>query len=157
MARRVFTVLCLGVLCALLANCGQTYELQSIAVTPTYVDLYKTGASQTFTVTATYTNTKTSVVTAKAQYTLANSSLSSAPVAALALTNNGTGYFQVLGNPACTFTATLASSGSGYVYQDYPYTLNISYTEGSITKTAVASIDVNNEADCYDGTNTTHP
>ena len=76
MVRRALIVLCFGLMTVFMASCGQTYKLLSITVTPGALDssgnsaIYLDGdaAFQQLTVTATYSNTKTSDVTLKSTY-----------------------------------------------------------------------------------------
>jgi hypothetical protein len=131
-----------------MSSCGQTYQLQSISVTPSYINLAGSGAEQQFVVTATYTNSKTNVVTLKSSYQIDSSPLNTTTpgVAPLSSLNyNNSGLVEVVG-PACTFVPT--TSGTTTTYGDSPYTFNVKYTEGSVTVTAVANIDVANAPGC---------
>ncbi len=148
MARRVSIVLFIGVIALFMASCGQTYELQSIAVTPAAAKLVGSGATQTFVVTATYTNTKTGVVTTRAKYQINESPLNAtnpgiAPMSALNV--NASGLLEVIA-PACTFVPV--GSGTATTYGAYPYTLVVSYTENSKTVTGYAQIGVVNTPGC---------
>lgn len=142
MVKRALVLLCVGCMAVFMSSCGQTYQLQSINVSPSYINLTGAGAEQQFVVTATYTNTKTNVVTVNSKYQINGSPLNTtdpgvAPLASLKLNNSG--LVEVVGL-ACTFP-TSSTTGS-------PYTLNISYTEGSKTVTAIANIDVTNAPGC---------
>jgi hypothetical protein len=143
-----------------MSSCGQTYELQSITISPTAVSLEGGGAQQAFVVTANYSNTKTNVVTVKSAYQIGvPADEATNPLynqASLKL--NQSGIVEVVG-VTCTWTTTPVNTGTTttYSYGTDPYVLTATYTEGSKTVTAIALLSVNNAAGvCYDPTNP-HP
>lgn len=165
MVRRTLIVLCLGLMTIFMASCGQTYKLLSITVTPGTLDasgnsaIYLEGdaAFQQLTVTATYSNTKTSDVTLKSTYQIGASDIglyfnnpNPAPLTAIAA--NRTGLISVIG-PACTWDTEPTNSGdTAWAYGLYPYHAMISYTENGVTVTAPLDVNVANWAfSCFDG------
>jgi hypothetical protein len=154
MVRRALLLLCIGFLTLFAASCGQTYELQSITVTPgtqgangaAYINLEGIGAFQQLTVTAHYSNTKTQDVTTKSQFELNASADPNAPLTALSL--NRSGLLEVV-NAACTWYAepTDSPTDSQFGYSTDPYPVTVTYS-GFTTTTFVS---VANEGDCYDG------
>jgi len=144
MARRVSIVLCIGVLALFLASCGQTYELQSITLSPVSPNLEGIGASQQLTVTAHYSNTKTQDVSVKSTYAISSSPGGPAPASALAV--NPSGIVQAV-NAACTWTATLGGDGKTYAYSTTAYEVTAMYS-GLTTK---AFVSVASASGCYDG------
>jgi hypothetical protein len=146
MVRRVFTVFCLGAIAILMTSCGQTYELQSISVSPSSANFDTFGSTQQFTVTATYTNTKTEDVTARSNYSIGpspalNSTTAPLPPVNAPISYNDSGLVTASANvPACTYAPTTNVPS--------PYSLNITYTENGITKTASASLNVATASGC---------
>lgn len=152
MVQRALVLLCVGCMAVFMSSCGQTYELQSISVSPSYANLTGAGAEQQFVVTATYTNTKTNVVTVKSNYQLNASPLNTSNPGVAPLSSvkyNNSGLVEVVG-AACTFAPTTTTTGgtTTTTYSSNPYTLTIGYTEGSKTVTAIANIDVTNTPGC---------
>jgi len=133
-----------------LAGCGQTYELQSITVSPSSPNIEGIGSTQALTVTAHYSNTKTADVTVNSKFELMASPDPQAPQ--YNSQNNPvimvdkSGIVTVLG-PACTWTATLESDGQTYSYGTQPYTVVVTY--GGFTAQSFVSVD--SESGCYDG------
>lgn len=163
MVRRAMLVLCFALLTVFMASCGQTYELQSISVvaipagattsTSAIADLEGIGSTANLVVTAHYSNTKTEVVTVKANWngTSAPSPTGvklDAPVGAV--TVNQSGLASVV-DPACTWVAT--ASGTSYTYTPYYYTVTVTYSG----YTTYAYIAVDSETGCYDGITYVHP
>jgi hypothetical protein len=145
MVRRALIVLCVGLMTIFLANCGQTYELESITISPdTGYNLEGLGKSGQLTVTAHYSNTKTEDVTSKSTYEVLGSLDPRAPLGAVTVNNSG--LVQNSANlPICTWYATPAGSGFGYTTQ--PYTVTVTYS-GHM---AQAPISVDSVGGCYDG------
>jgi hypothetical protein len=171
MVRRALLVLCLGLMTVLLASCGQTYELQSISVTPgtldsagnSQINLVGDGAFQQLTVTAKYSNTKTKDVTVHSSYQLnaskmgdASDGRSIAPLTSVAVNNSG--MVNVL-DYACTWdTEPTSSADTAWYYTIAPYQVKVTYTENGVTATAlmdVTVVNLNNGGYCFDGTDFT--
>jgi hypothetical protein len=170
MVRRVLGVLCLGITVLFMSSCGQTYKLLSISVTPgtltpsgdSQVELVGIGAFQQLTVTATFSNTKTQVVTVdpNTKYELGSSLMPSNlnPSVAVPLQNvvvSNSGMVSVL-SAACTYdTEPISSADSSWTYFTYPYKLKVTYTNNGVTATAIMDVNVLNTRYCFDGTNAT--
>ena len=141
----LLTVLTFLILTILMAGCGQTYELQSIEVVPTSPNLAGIGATAQFTVTAKYSNTKTTNVTQQATYQIAAPAYGApyAPITALKI--NATGMVEAV-DGACTWTATTTGSGDTAVttYSTNPYILTVTYNN----QKATAFISVASLAGC---------
>lgn len=171
MVRRLLTVLCLGALCFLLANCGQTYQLQSITVTPgalgatgsSAIALDGIGSFQQLTVTASFSNTKTENVTAQSTYSVGGSMMDTdlgnpdcesshtcvAPMSALTVDNSG--IVKAVGM-TCTWDAEPTNAtDSAFGYATEPYPVTVTYTNNGITATTKAYVSVDDVAGCYDG------
>ncbi len=152
MVRRALVVLCLGLTTLILANCGQTYELQSITIAPdTGYDLEGLAKSGQLTVTAHYSNSKTDDVTSKSTYEVSGSQDPRAPLGGVTVNNSG-----LVQNSAslgvCTWYAEPTGSAVGntsFGYSTYPYTVTVTYSG----HTAQTQISVNSVADCYDAAN----
>jgi hypothetical protein len=148
MVRHALKLVCLGFMTMFLASCGQTYELQSITVSPTQPNIEGMSTPQALTVTAHYSNTKTEDVTVKAQYSLGSADSTNAPAAGLTL--NKSGILETTTTPACSWVATLNSDGTTYSYAIvWPYTATATYSGF----TATAGVSVASAAKCYDGIN----
>jgi hypothetical protein len=143
---------CLALMCIFVSSCGQTYELQSITVSPSSPNLEGIGATQALAVTAHFSNSKTEDVTPHSQFVLGASADTPpngsglAPLSALTLSTGG--VLEVV-QTACTWHAT--PTGATFAYGTNPYLVTISYTNNGITKTTQAFISVDNATDCYDG------
>jgi hypothetical protein len=159
MVRRAMVVLCLGLMTILLASCGQTYELQSISITPdTGFDLDGLGKSGQLKVTAHYSNTKTEDVTVKSIYQVSvpQDSDPRAPLSvpgtnqgAVTVDNSGlvqnSAYFGI-----CTWYASPTSAAlSSYSYFTKPYAVTATYSG----HTAQTQISVDSVEDCFDTAN----
>ncbi len=160
MVQRALVLLCVGCMAVLMSSCGQTYELQSITISPTAVSLEGGGAQQAFVVTANYSNTKTNVVTVKSNYQIGvpTDEATNPLYNQASLKLNQSGIVEVVG-VTCTWTTTPVTTGTAtsYTYGTDPYVLTATYSEGSKTVTAIALLSVNNAAGvCYDPTNP-HP
>lgn len=171
MARRLFIVLCCGFMAVLMASCGQSYKLQSLAVTPgaltasgeQQIVLLGIGAYQQLTVTASFSNSKTQDVTndPNTHYQLNSSSMPSTgkleptvavPLSSISISNSG--KVMVL-SEACTFdTEPLPGTTppSAWSYFGYPYKLQVTYTNNGVTDTAFLDVQVVNAPYCWDGT-----
>lgn len=151
MVQRVLTVLCIGFMCIFVAGCGQSYELQSISVSPTSPNLEGIGSTQQLAVTAHYSNTKSNDVTIRSNYELGASLNPLAPLDAVTLSTSG--LLQDIVSPttglgSCTWTAT----GIPPVYTTDPYPVTITYTEHGVTATTYSYVSVDSGvALCYDG------
>jgi hypothetical protein len=151
MARRALLVLCLGLMTLILASCGQTYELQSISISPdTGYNLEGVGKSGQLTITAHYSNSKTADVTTKSTFQISGSLDPRAPLGAVAV--NESGLVQNSANiGVCTWYAEPSASGAtntSFGYFTNPYTVTVTYSG----HTAQAPVSVDSVADCYDGT-----
>jgi hypothetical protein len=144
MVRRVLIVLCIGIMITFMANCGQTYTLQSITVTPASPNIEGIGSSQALVVTANYSNSKTEDVTTKSTYQLGPSTHADAPLTAMNV--NASGIVKAI-NAACTWTATLNPDGATYGYTTNPYLVTATYS--GFTTQAFVSVD--SAGGCYDG------
>ncbi len=143
MLRRVLAGLCVGFMCIFAASCGQTYKVVSIDVTPANgYSLDNASPTGQLTVTATYSNTKTSDVTLSSSYSIAQSGnpiSGAAPAGAVSANNSGlvTASTTLL---ACTFDATTSTP--------YPYIAQVSYTNNGVTVHATAPINVSTAPGC---------
>jgi hypothetical protein len=137
--RRALLVVCLGIMCVFLSNCGQTFELQSITVSPNAVNMNSVGATQTFTTTAFFSNTKTADLALRATFTLGKSAGGVDPAGILSVNKN---VVEVTA-PFCTWTAT--ATDSGVTYSTDPFVLNITFTNNGITKATEALISVSSD------------
>ncbi len=150
MVQRAMVLLCVCSLAVFMMSCGQTYELQSITVASVATgtataNLEGVGSSDSFTVTAHYSNTKTEDVTARSTYQLGASADKNAPLASLSLNNSG--IVKAVG-AACTWHATPTNAAaSTFAYSTQPYTVTVTYS-GFTTQ---AFVNVANESECYDG------
>lgn len=143
MLRRTLVVLCFGFMTLLMTSCGQTYELQSITISPSQPNVEGISNNLPLTVTAHYSNTKTQDVTAAAKYVLV---ASGAPQAGLIV--NTSGILETTNVPACTWVSTLNSDKKSYSYAIVnPYVLTATYSGLSVP----ASVSVASAADCWDG------
>jgi hypothetical protein len=155
MVRRALVVLCLGFMTVLLAGCGQTYELQSISVTPSQPNIEGINSPSPglqLVVTAHFSNGKTEDVTTKSTYQISQATALTDPETPLdALTVNKSGVLQTTPVPACTWGDQLeAVGGTTYSYWiTSPYVVNITYSD--FTTTASVSVD-SLAPGCYDGT-----
>jgi hypothetical protein len=151
MVRRVLGVLCLGITVLFMSSCGQTYKVQSIAVTPAagYILLNSAPTGQ-LTVTATFSNTKTEDVTLSSTYPVGGSGNPTAGAAPLnAVTVSESGLVEASGTiPACTYVP--ATSGTGFT--SYPYTVTVTYTNNGVTVHQPVSINVATAPGCGETT-----
>jgi hypothetical protein len=144
----------------MMASCGQTYKLMSIAATPsTGCSLEALGDTCQVHVTATFSNSKTSDVTLSTTHQL---NASAAPNDAAPLSVNGVPAVTVSNAllvtasstvGVCTWTAVPNTDGSGkttYTYGTNPYELQLSYTNDGTTATTSVPINVNSVVGCYD-------
>jgi hypothetical protein len=143
MARRALIGLCVVFMCIFAASCGQTFDLQSITVSPSSPNVEGIGGQVALTVTAHYSNTKTANVTVHTKF-----DTSTLPPA---VTLNASGILEAVG-PACTWHATPTNAGdSSFDYSTDPFIANASYTENGVTKTTPIFVSVDSVADCFDG------
>jgi hypothetical protein len=147
MVRRALLAICSALLLIGMGGCGQTYELQSISVSPTSFSLGAIGATEPLVVTAVYTNTKSEVVTAKTQFGADSPAGDATNAPPSALKVNLSGVVEVVG-AACTWTATQGADGTTYTYSSQPYVVTATF-EGHQTQ---AFVNVNSEQGCYDPT-----
>jgi hypothetical protein len=146
MARRVLVALCFGFMTLILASCGQTYELQSITISPSQPKIDGISTPLAVTVTANYSNGKSEDATTKAAYQISSSDPTNVPLAGLSV--NKSGILSTTTVPVCTWSWTLNSDGSTYTYALVsPYTLTATYS--GFTATAV--VGVASAVPCYDG------
>jgi hypothetical protein len=150
MLHRVMVVLVIASLTLLWTGCGQTYELQSITVASTNTGTATTnlegiGASDSFIVTAHYSNTKSNVVTTQSKFQLGASADANAPLASLSLNNSG--VVKTV-DAACTWHATPTNTtDTTFAYTTQPYTVTVTF-EGFTT---TGYVNVANAGECYDG------
>lgn len=150
MVQRAMVLLCVCSLAVLMLGCGQTYELKSITVASVATgtataDLEGQGSSDSFTVTAHYSNTKTQDVTVHSTYQLGASADADAPLASVNLNNSG---IVKAVDAACTWHATPTNAAdSTFAYTTQPYTVTVTYS-GFTTQ---AFVNVANAGGCYDG------
>jgi hypothetical protein len=144
MVRRVLTMLCVGFMCVFAASCGQTYELQSITVSPNSPNVEGIGGTQALTITAHYSNTKTEDVTARTTF-----NGSGLPPT---VTLNLSGILEAVGG-VCTWSAepTDPPTDSQFAYSTDPFIASASYTENGVTKTTPIFVSADSLAGCYDG------
>jgi hypothetical protein len=150
-------LLCVGSLAVFMSGCGQTYKLDSISASPsTGYTLTSPGATGAITVTATFSNSKTSDVTlnSNTSYNIQQSPLFSPtvntinpnPTMPIAMAG-GPGTVQAITNvPGCSYAAV--TSGGTTTYEAAPYTVLIKYTNDGITKQATVPIMVETESPC---------
>ena len=141
MVRRVLAGLCVCFMCIFVTSCGQTYQLQSIAVTPAngYV-LTSAAPTGQLTVTATYSNTKTNDVTGKSSYEVGDSGLNSTTAPQGVVTINDSGLVAATGPLACTYAPT--------TFLPNPYPVSVTYSENGVTVHATVSINVQTLSPC---------
>jgi len=154
MVRRTLVVLCFAFMTVFMASCGQTYELQSITVSPTSATLEGLNAPQALTVTAHYSNTKTQDVTAASTYTVVPTAVTILPPKG-AVSVNTSGIVQ--SSPtivACTFETVLNPDGTTY---SYPVTAVYLVTVAYSGQTATANIYVDSAFGCHDPGNPAPP
>lgn len=154
MVQRAMVLLCVCSLAMFLMGCGQTYELQSITVSPTTASLEGINATQALTVTAHYSNSKTQDVTIKSSYQVSQATALTDPNTPNgAVSVSGSGVVETSNSVwACTWVTT--SAGSGYIYGiTSPYVVTVSY--GGFTTTS--AIAVASGPTCYDGIGYKHP
>jgi hypothetical protein len=164
MVRRALVVLCIAFMTVLMASCGQTYHLVSISATPSIgYNLETPGQTGALTVTATWSNTKTGIVTVASKYEIGASALNSttAPlsvngVPAITVDNSGVVHASATAG-VCTWVAAIPTGGTAYAYTTSPYAVNISYTDSGVTATTSVPISVATAANCYDGQTYLHP
>lgn len=155
MLRRVLTVLCIGFVCFFAASCGQSFDLESITATPTSPNIEGIGSTQQLTVTASFTNQKTSDVTTRATYQVGASADPNAPLDALTLNNSG--LLQAVVSPtqqigSCTWHAQPTDNTlTTYNYSTQPYDVTVTFTQNGVTATTHAYVSVDSAAGCYDG------
>lgn len=151
MVRRALVVLCFAFSTVFMASCGQTYQLQSISVTPAQPNIEGINSPSPglqLVVTAHYSNTKSEDVTAHSTYQLGASSDPKAPLNAL--TVNKSGVVQTTSVPACTWGDQLNPDKSTYSYWiTSPYVVTVTYS--GFTTTAAVSV-ASLAPNCYDGT-----
>jgi hypothetical protein len=129
-------------ICALLLiNCGQTYELSSIEITPTSPNVIGIGGTQQVAVTARYTNDKTQDVTVRSTFTITAPSGTILVVPQSALTISPNGMIEVI-QGACTWTK--GGTTAAPVYGTTPYVLKASFDKHD----AIAFISVSAIAGC---------
>jgi hypothetical protein len=156
MVQRALVLLCVGCMAVFMSSCGQTYELQSITVASTLTGVPTTnlegiGASDSFIVTAHYSNTKSEVVTVHSNFQLGSSTDALAPLDAVTLSRSGVAQAVISpskGVGACTWHATPTNSTDtlfGYTTEPYPVT--VTYQGFSAT----GYINVASAGACYDG------
>jgi hypothetical protein len=157
MVRRALVVLCVGFMCIFVASCGQTFELQSLTVSPTSPNLEGIGATQALTVTAHFSNSKTQDVTRISSYQLGASADGSAvtgtglaPLTAVNLSTSG--ILQAVG-ASCTWHASPTDSPANtkFDYTTNPYPVTITYSNNGVTATAHSFVSVASAGACYDG------
>lgn len=150
MVRRALILLCSGFMAVFMASCGQTYELQSITVSPSQPNIEGINTPQALTVTAHFSNTKTEDVTAKSVYQISQATAldPDAHTPLEALTVNKSGIVETTSVPACTWTDALSPDGKTYSYWiTSPYIVTITYAGFTTT----SSVSVASRAGCYDG------
>lgn len=141
--QRILSLIAGGLLAIGLSGCGQSYELQSISVAPTHPNVVGLGGTQQLTVTAHYSNNKTTDVTRKATYQIV-APTGSAPFAPLsAITINANGLAEGLEPGACTWTVSGASPN--WEYGTDPYVVNITFED----KTVQGFLSVTSIVGCY--------
>jgi hypothetical protein len=151
MLRRVLAGLCVGFMGIFVTSCGQTYKLESITVTPAAGYILTNSSPQgALAVTANYSNTKTSVVTATSTYEAGNSTApdDAAPLGVVTVDNSGvvTASGTTL---ACTYVTT--TSGGVTTIVPYPYPVTVTYTENGVTATKTVPINVATALPCGTG------
>lgn len=148
MSKKILVLFGTVLLVMLLASCGQTYELQSIEVEPTSPNMIGIGGTQQFTVTAHYSNTKSTDISHRATYTITPPPFAPAGYAVMpnAVTISPTGFGEVV-QGACTWSSSSTTDAKGNVttvFGTTPYTLTVSF-EG---KQAVSFVSVASIAGC---------
>jgi hypothetical protein len=135
-------------MCIFVASCGQTYRLESISVAPATGYTFTTlGESGPLTVTAYYSNTKSSDVTAVSKYVDAGSSAPNSPAAGDAVHTDLSGVVHVSSTvEACTYVST-TTNGVTTITPD-PYAVNVSYEENGVIVHASVPINVATAPGC---------
>jgi len=132
-------------MCIFGASCGQTYKLESIAVTPSTGYSFKAlGDTGALVVVATFSNTKTSVVTGSSTYQVGSSTApnNAAPLGVVTVDKSG----MVINSStlvACTYDPV---SGA-----PYPYPVTVTYIENGVTATKIVPINVSTAPGCNSG------
>ncbi len=134
----VASLCCLALVC--LFGCGQTYELQSVEVSPSSPNVVGIGGFQQLTVTARYSNGKSQDVTNRTAYKIdlpANGAPFAPPEA---LTISVSGRVQAV-DGACTWTAIWsADTPPKKSYATNPYILTATFDkQESVSFVSVAS------------------
>jgi len=133
--RHVGIVLCVGFVCFLGASCGDSYELQSISITPsTGLTLSTPGETEAISVIAYFSNSKSLGVTHQSSYMI------TAPDPGMISTAPDGAVLYEIPNLISASPTVLACTFSGGV--NYPYTVTASYTRNGVTKTASIPVTV---------------
>jgi hypothetical protein len=141
--QKILSLIACGVLAFAFNGCGDTYHLQSISIDPTHPNLVGVGGTAQFTVTAHYSNNKTSDETRRATYQI-SAPLGGGSFAPLsAVTINANGLAEALNPGACTWT--VSGTSPNWEYGTNPYILTVSFGG----KTVEAYISVASIAGCY--------
>jgi hypothetical protein len=129
---------CLAIVCFF--GCGQTYELQSIEVSPSSPNVVGIGGFQQLTVTARYSNSKSQDVTNRTAYKIDQPAFGAPFAPPEALTISISGRVQAV-DGACTWTAfKTADTPPKVTYATNPYILTATFDkQESVSFVSVAS------------------
>lgn len=143
MRNKILTLIACGVLAFAFNGCGDSYELQSISIDPTHPNVVGIGGTAQFTVTAHYSNNKTSDVTRRATYSIASPAGGVAFAPLSAITINANGLTEALNPGACTWV--VSGTSPNWEYATDPYILTVSFGG----KTVEGYISVASLGGCY--------
>jgi hypothetical protein len=141
--KKILTLIACGVLAFAFSGCGDSYELQSISIDPTHPNVVGIGGTQQFTVTAHYSNNKTSDVTRRATFQISAPSGGGSFAPLSAVTINANGLVEALNPGACTWM--VSGTSPNWLYGTDPYILTVSFGG----KTVEGYISVASIAGCY--------
>lgn len=143
MRKNIFLLVACGVLAFALSGCGDSYELQSISIDPTHPNVVGIGGTAQFTVTAHYSNNKTSDVTRRSTFQIAAPTGGTAFAPLSAVTINANGLVEALNPGACTWV--VSGTSPDWQYATDPYVLTVSFSG----KTVEGYISVASIGGCY--------
>lgn len=130
MRKSIFKLIACGVFAFALSGCGDSYELQSISIDPTHPNVVGIGGTAQITVTAHYSNNKTSDVTRRATYLIATPSGGTAFAPLSAVTINPNGLVEALNPGACTWV--VSGTSPNWQYATDPYILTVAFGGKSV-------------------------
>jgi hypothetical protein len=142
-----------------MSGCGQTYKLETITASPSTVDLTSASPTQALIITATFSNSKTSVVTLKSNYQVqmaskcTNLSSGTCTDPSLYLGNEQVLTVDPAGNVSaisggCTTVEETVSSVKTAIPDPYPVV--VTYTNDGVTAQTTVWVNVETTTNCTD-------